>query len=545
MIELAASDIHAPEHSRSERYIALGLFCLSFIYLCTFRRASWVDLDEGIILQGAQRILDGQVLYRDFFSFFTPGSYYLLALVFRVFGNSYLVAHTLVAIIGALFAPITYLLLRRVCGRQASVLVSTLMVATTVPMRFVVLHNWDSTLWACLAVYGTVRFFETSASFWAFTAASFASITALFEQSKGAGLLLGLGLALVIIALHEQRPDILCRSHLIVIAFGLAWPFVITFAYFASQHALGDMLRSWVWPLHHYSAANRVPYGFEDLPPETRDRLFQTGSLTTRFLTRLIFSSRAWIPFLPLFAVVLLVRLSYRGPGGNTYDARWSYYILVSGAISGLLLSVVIGRADIFHFVFLQPIFFLVLAWLLDGQGIRSRFFTRLAPALGVCASVSLLAMGVSLFFQSRTTDIVVSRRGRIGTFSKDAVIDFIQAHTVPGDSIFVYPYQSTYYYLTETNNPTRFEFCQPGMHSQEQLREMLADFSAHPTRLVFYEPAYPDHIHDAWPNTPAADLARDPMADYIAGHYRPCTTLTSATSWKFLVMVQKDLPCP
>jgi hypothetical protein len=30
--------------------------------------------DEGTTLQGAERILPGQVLYRDFFSFYAPGS---------------------------------------------------------------------------------------------------------------------------------------------------------------------------------------------------------------------------------------------------------------------------------------------------------------------------------------------------------------------------------------------------------------------------------------------------------------------------------------
>src|ERR1700687_2839592 len=107
-----------PERSRSERYLALAIFLLSFLYLCIFRRATWIDLDEGIILQGAQRILDGQVLYRDFFSFFTPGSYYLLALVFRVFGDSYLVAHTTLAFLGAAVSSITYLLVPRALSAQ-------------------------------------------------------------------------------------------------------------------------------------------------------------------------------------------------------------------------------------------------------------------------------------------------------------------------------------------------------------------------------------------------------------------------------------------
>lgn len=75
-----------------ERLITLALFVVSLLYLSIFRRYTLLDPDEGIILQGAQRILDGQVPYRDFFSFFTPGSYYLNALLFRMFGNTFLVA---------------------------------------------------------------------------------------------------------------------------------------------------------------------------------------------------------------------------------------------------------------------------------------------------------------------------------------------------------------------------------------------------------------------------------------------------------------------
>src|SRR5579872_4814675 len=114
MSELATSENQPPEASRVERYIALAVFLLSFLYLCVFRRSSWIDLDEGIILQGAQRILDGQVLYRDFFSFFTPGSYYLLALVFRVFGSSFLIARTALVFFGGIYSGIMYLLARRV-----------------------------------------------------------------------------------------------------------------------------------------------------------------------------------------------------------------------------------------------------------------------------------------------------------------------------------------------------------------------------------------------------------------------------------------------
>src|SRR5713101_4198552 len=223
-----ALGVFLPEESRSERYIAIGLFLLSLLYLCLFRRFTMLDPDEGIVLQGAQRVLDGQVLYRDFFSFFTPGSYYLFALLFRVFGDSYLVAHTALAFVGAAFSPITYLLARRVCSRQASLLVTGLMTVTALPWRFVVIHNWDSTSWACLALYCAVRLLESPSAKWAFAAATFTSLTALFEQSKGAGLLLGLGTGFLIIVLGSQQSKLFSRAQLIAISAGLAWPFLVT-----------------------------------------------------------------------------------------------------------------------------------------------------------------------------------------------------------------------------------------------------------------------------------------------------------------------------
>jgi 4-amino-4-deoxy-L-arabinose transferase-like glycosyltransferase len=532
---------YLPEQSRSERYLALAIFLLSFLYLCIFRRYSWIDPDEGIILQGAQRILDGQVLYRDFFSFFTPGSYYLFALVFRVFGDSYLVAHTAIAFFGAILSPITYLLARRVCSRQASLLVTGLMTITALPWRFVVIHNWDSTLWACLALYCAVRLLESPNVKWAFAAASFVSLTALFEQSKGAGLLLGLGTGLLIIVVGSQPSKLFTRDRLIAIMLGLAWPFFVTVVYFASRHALTTMLASWFWPLQHYSVANRVPYAYDNLTGETRHRIFGTASPGLRLFAMLVFSARSWVPFLPLFGVALLIRLAFRRWRQIPLGPEWGYYVLVSATISGLLLSIVIARSDYLHFIYLQPVFFLALAWLLDGRGIRSRFFTRIAPVVGFCLSMSLLAMAAQVLFQARGDNRVVTRRGTLTMQTKDAVIEYVQAHVPPGERILIYPYQPTYYYLTQTYSPTRFDFYQPGMHTDQQLQEMLADFSAHPTPVVLYEPAFANHIHEAWPNTPPGAFAHDAMADYILREYRGCITLSS----QILLMARSDLGCP
>ena len=481
------------------------------------------------------------MLYRDFFSFFTPGSYYFYALVFRVFGDSYLAAHTALAVLGAVCSPITYLLARRVCSRQASLLVTGLMTVTAVPWRFVVIHNWDSTFWACLALYCAVRLLESPRVQWAFAAATFTSLTALFEQSKGAGLLFGLAAGFLIIILGSQQAKLFTRDQLMAIVLGLCWPFAITAVYFASRHALTSMLASWFWPLQHYSVANRVPYAYDNLTGVARHRIFDSASPGMRLFGMLIFSARTWIPYLPLLAVALLVRLTLRRWWRISIGPEWGYYVLVSATIAGLLLSIVIARADYLHFIFLQPIFFLVIAWLLDGRGIRHPLFVRIAPVVGFCLSMSLLAMAAQSLFAARGDHTVVTRRGAITMQGPGTVINYLQAQVGPQERILVYPYQSTYYYLTQTYSPTRFDYYQPGMHTAQQLQEMLADFSAHPTRAVLYEPTFTAHLREAWPNTPPAALGRDVLAEYIVREYHPCATLNS----EMLFMMRDDLRCP
>src|SRR5258708_3713909 len=104
----------------AEPFILFLIFAVSLAYLLIFCRYSSLEPDEGIVLTGAERILCGEVPYRDFFSFYTPGSFYLIAFLFRVFGDSFAVARTSLALAGAGCSVITYVLARRACSRSAA-----------------------------------------------------------------------------------------------------------------------------------------------------------------------------------------------------------------------------------------------------------------------------------------------------------------------------------------------------------------------------------------------------------------------------------------
>src|SRR5256885_8222053 len=72
----------------SDRWRAVLIFCGMFCLLMVLfgNRLVLSTADEGIYLEGAQRLLQGQKLYVDFFGYMSPGSYWAQALSFRLFG---------------------------------------------------------------------------------------------------------------------------------------------------------------------------------------------------------------------------------------------------------------------------------------------------------------------------------------------------------------------------------------------------------------------------------------------------------------------------
>jgi 4-amino-4-deoxy-L-arabinose transferase-like glycosyltransferase len=542
----AEAPIFIPEQFRSERLISALVLLASIAYLCLFRRYTTIEPDEGIILEGAQRIFNGQVLYRDFFSFFTPGSYYWAALLFKIFGNSFLVARSALTVLGGIMAAISYLLSRRVCSRQVALLVTGLMTLTALPYRFLVLHNWDSTLWASFTIYCAVRLVESRQWVWAASLGSCASLTFLFEQSKGAGLLLGLMVGFLL--LHTTRPDarVLNRTNLTWVAAGLLWPVLIVAGYFATHHALEIMLADWLWPLQHYTLANRVPYGFQNWSDMDRHAIFATGSLVMRLFKVFVISPSFLVPTLPLIAIGLLIYWGLRLRHRHQVGPRGSYYVLLTGASAGLLISVLMVRPDIIHFMYLLPLLAPVLAWIIDGRDIPGRLFKAAHPIVAAYFVLAFSAFSLPLMIRARNaSNEIGTRRGVITTPAKDTVTEYVQAHVGSGRSLLVYPYLPLYNYLTGTSSPTRYLYFQPGMSTTQQAQEMLADLSSKHADWVLFEVSFAEKIPNSWPGTPLSAIVKDPVADYITSSYRSCEVLSSPANWHFLFMVRKDLQCP
>jgi hypothetical protein len=533
-----------PEAMALELWTALLLFAISCLFFCLFYDYTNMNGDEGIILQGAQRIADGQVLYRDFFSFYTPGSYYSIALLFKLFGSSMRVARAELIFCGAAFSSLAYLLARRVCSRWSALIGVFAIAMTCLPFRFLVTH-WDSTLLGYLSLYFAVLWIEGGHLGWAFATGSLASVTALFEQSAGFGVVLGLVCGFAALAVRDCGNPAFQKGNLRIALAGLTWPWIATAGYFASRHGLRDMLTDCLWPLSHYSLTNSVPYGYM-ITSATGHELW-AGGLVSRAVLLIAVGPVLITPLLPILAAVMFLWFGFRRWHGER-DQKRPYWVIISGMLTGLLISALLTRRpDFTHLTYLAPLFYLVFPWVIDGLHPKSRLWQRSVPVVVLYVFLSSLTFGLSMLSAPlRAHHYVKTVRGTIRTDDSERSLEYLRDRVKPGEKMLVYPYEPLYYYLTGTASPSRFDFLQLGMHTSDQFQETVHSLDMDGTRIVLFETSVAKKLVWTSPDTPLELIGRrDPVQDFVFTHYRPCAGPMTNQYWRFLLMARKDVPCP
>jgi len=102
----------------AKRYGLYLIFVLcSLLALYTIFHGTILN-DEGYILNSAQRLLDGQVMYRDFHYAYTPASAYITALIFSLFGATLFGERIGIVIVSVMTALLIYLLAKKITNKK-------------------------------------------------------------------------------------------------------------------------------------------------------------------------------------------------------------------------------------------------------------------------------------------------------------------------------------------------------------------------------------------------------------------------------------------
>jgi len=473
--------------------------------------------DEGLYLDGGVRVFDGQVPYRDFFAITGPGTFWLLAALFRIFGVSLRTARLLRALDLAAMTGLTYWIARRMGSRFMAFIAAVAFAALAVgiPNGLVVNHRWESNAFALAAIAATIRLMERPGWRPAAAAGGLAILGAWCTPSAWLVALVTGGWILCQKTARRFWP---------AFAFGAAATGLIPAAALTAQGALRPMIQSMFWIRARYPLANRLVYG---AVPDNPLRLIAAAH-GFQILTTALFVLATCLPaILPLLVAIAWLPEAWKLRGKETF-------LLLSGAA---LVASLLPRWDLMHLLFISPVFVILAAVWFErhARGI-------LAAATGIAVLIPVLIMAAANLFGHTSRETVSTPVGTLEASPADARQLRLALAVPPGGTLFVFPYQAMFYFLTGARNPTEYSFLQPGMMGPEDDRRAASQLRARPPEWVLYGDLPPAYFLRIWPSSNPASLRMPAVEDFIRNRYAPPPGSSDAAVEYRLLRLRKGL---
>ncbi len=418
--------------------------------------------DEGIYLDGAARILQGSLPYRDYFALTGPGTFWNLALLFRLFGVSLAVAHALLIIDLSVICASMYWLVAKLHSRALAAWTCAFYLALLAADKgsLVVNHRWDSTACCMLAATWFVHGL-TSERRWPLAAAGILSAYAAWITPP-----MGL-VAMVMLGWTAWRRD--WRSMATLTA-GMGTTCLAATAALWWSGSLTPFLRALFWTASQYSSANHFTYGaIIGGYSQLFDGVNGIGLIPQAALVLLV----------ALPAVLPIVAIGIYAAHGNLRKGPPLFLALCGvAAIAGCY-----PRMDNGHLVYATS-FWYVCSFIALATTLPSRVRLPLA----MLASLGAATFALNAIVSRAALAEMSGRSGRLVGEAVDLALVQDLEHTVGlNDNFFVFPYLPVAYFVTGAANPTRYSFLQPGMMSGSDEQLALDALARSPPEKVLY----------------------------------------------------------
>ena len=181
--------------------LALVLLVVSAVCYLPILQMPLNVYDEGIVLAGADRVLWGDVPYRDFWSMYPPGQFYVLALLFKLFGTSATVARVYDLFVRALLAVCTFLTAKKLGGSTAVALAGWVVALVWIGFtRFAAYPVYAALVLIGVGLLLYLHHLETGQGRWLFYSGLALALGAVFRHD-----LAGMAAFVVLLALLARR----------------------------------------------------------------------------------------------------------------------------------------------------------------------------------------------------------------------------------------------------------------------------------------------------------------------------------------------------
>jgi hypothetical protein len=402
--------------------------------------------DEGVMLRGAEIILQGKRLYADIFEFLPPGGFLLTAAWFSIAGISFGSARALAVLTFVGIACFTYLTCRQ-ASRNAplsALLVTGFVMLTAWPWMQVSYH-WFATLFSMMAAWATFASLEQPKRRlrWPLIAGAAAGAAAMATPHAGA--LAALAAMTAFLNLRQNRAE------LIVYLLGCALAPAGTLAYLLEQHTLVTAFYDVLLTAAGYTSYSTAPW----------------GSFAANYDRPLVYIF-GLAALLTLFVCAYDWRAALRDPRLRLCGAF---------ALAGFVLC--FPRPDVVHISFSVPLALPLLAFCMTRLTESWRPVYRYAAAAAVIALCAPSAYQFAGFArQAVRSETVQTPRGDValvGQFTAHRGIPELLASiaaTPPGDAYFFYPYDAMLQFLTAREHVSKYDLFTPGTTPPARYRD-------------------------------------------------------------------------
>ena len=500
-----AAEPVGPHARRYVPYLVFA-FCAS-LYFFPFMRLLLQATDEGTLVEGAMRTVHGQLLGRDFFGVVGPGTFYWLALFFKLFGVTFLASRICLFVSSLGTALSLYFLSRRVC-RSYQLLPCILVFATYFCGLWpTISHHVDSNCFALLAVVCMVLWQDSRRNWLLVAAGALAGATTLILQPKGILLLL----AFLVWLWIQHRRQSTSLTALVWVTGACLGVVGSMLTYFWSQGALGDLIyANVVWPSRNYGPTFSVHYASFILDYFKHWVVPMHGVNWTIGMAVVLVIPFLFVAALPALLLPLGVRLGVRKIEGVI-----TLYWLAGSAFWFSELH----RKDISHLVYGSPLLIILCIFYLQES--RNQGFS-LALQLLYIASVCLAGANLIVALVARP---MATRVGEVHIAAYDPVLTAIDEHVTSGGEILIYSYSPMYYFLSNTTNPTRYSAFSYNFKVGPQfvLDEVVRNLDEHRVKYVLWDKTMEVRVGEVL--SPSKPLKRFIIEPYLESHYKPIWT--------------------
>jgi hypothetical protein len=491
----------------SKKYLIIFiLLIITAIYYLPIIKSPLAPFDESVILVGADRIVKGQIPYKDFLTIYGPAQINILATLFKLFGVSVTVERIYDIIIKSFLSIIIFLIIRRLASNKTAIIGWVMSLIWIEYTYFHVYPVYPAALFTFISVYFLLFHMEQEKTSYVVLSAISIVIAILFRHDLG-------GLAALVIAIFLLLRKQISKQN--------SWSPLI---YYVATGVITSV------PVIVYFII------YSDIDAALNDLIYYPMSIPGQQGLPYPALSRWNLPFYVFPSVLLIGLLTFIMLIKQKKINTTAYGVLLISLVGIVFCNQLWGRSDISHLIpsslaaiLLSPILMHTLSKIISQS---SRFYAFIFILFIIFFGITL-SKPIEKKFQLLPRNYSISvinpdiKRAKYAFIAQDIkdAVSFIQRNTTIDEYIYVgvknhdnlVMNDPIFYFLAERNCATKYHELSPGHVTTSKIQnEMVNELKNTNTSLVVLAPRYSNE-----PNISATDTKIDILDNYISSNFK------------------------